>query len=240
MHFRDEGGDFVYIYHASDSSKKFPEFRVDFEENIWSSTYNSMNDFFVRKQRWSSLKECSADIGLQALLTLDDESEKTIYCHATSWSSAIAIVEEGPQISKNPSDMAYYGAFYLNPCYYDSYEWRNTKDSQFRGKHAILIFQFQPEALSAKGKYVLDVHNWKSLAGERSHHSGKFDDDWIYTYQNADPGHINKSGSNARIRKTGDDKRAMQLIIYKEGMCRKIHQHLIGCVYYENLHADSI
>jgi len=236
----DEDEGIVYVYHASNSNGKFPEFRADFEENIWSPTYNHMNNFFVRKQRRNYLEGCAAglsdysDIGLQALLTSDDESEQTTWYHATSWSSAIKKIEEGPQMSEGPLDMAYNGAFYLNPCY----EWCNTKDSQFQGKHAMLIYQFHPETLSKKGKRVLDVNKWKSLAGERSHRSGRFEDDWIYTYQNSDPGHINKSGSNARIRKTRDDKRAIQLIIYNEGMCRKIHKHLIGCVYYENLHAD--
>ena len=250
MHFRDDDDDdgesTVYIYHASDSNKKFPEFRANFEENKWSSTCNNLNNFFVRKQCRNSLQNCTAgadlsdcsDIGLQALLTSDDESEQTTWYHATSWLSAIKKIEEGPQMSEGPLDMAYNGAFYLNPCYYDCYEWCNTKDSQFQGKHAMLIYQFHPETLSKKGKRVLDVNKWKSLAGERSQSSGKFEDDWTYTYQNSDPNHIYKSGSNARIRKTRDAKQAMQLIIYNEGMCRKIHKHLIGCVYYENLHAD--
>jgi hypothetical protein len=102
----------------------------------------------------------------------------------------------------------------------------------------MLIYKFNPESLSSKGKRILDIKRWRSLVGERSHCSGKFEDDWTYTYQSSNPNDICKSGDNARMRMRWDKQPAMQLIIYNEKMCRKIHPFLIGCIYYAKCNAS--
>ena len=240
----------LYVNHASYSPDKsnvrFPTFRSEFEENIWSPTYHMEEKFFVRKQPRTNPQKRDVkenDVELQDLNrrfgNVDVNFEESFYYHATSWESAIKKVEEGPYKSEGPLDMAYYGAFYLNPSYRDCHDWFYTRDSKFQGKHAMLIYKFRPETLSKKGKEVLQIKRWQSLAGERSQRTGKFEDDWTYTYQNSDPDHIHKSGDNARIRKRWDEQSAMQLIIYTEKMCRKIHKCLMGCVYYENCAASS-
>lgn len=233
--------------YSSDQAKmRFPTFRSEFEENQWSGTYHKTGKFFVRKQSRSNPQNRNVKEDDVELLDLKRpfshaslNSEETFYYHASSWESVIKKVEEGPQISEGPLDMAYYGAFYLNPDYHDCHDWFYTRDSKFQGKHAMLIYKLCPETLSKNGKQVLDRKKWRSLAGERSQPSGKFEDDWTYTYQNVDPDHIHKSGDNARIRTRWDAQPAMQLIIYTEKMCRKIHSCLMGCIYYENCAVSS-
>lgn len=229
----------VYMEHACDSDMNFPKFRSNFENDLWSPTSNMMNHFFVRKQTRSCWEN---DIQLQDLMKLvpNDNHEEKLWFHGTSWKSAIKKVEEGPQISHGPLDMAYHGAFYLNPDHHDCYEWFRTADSKFKGKHAMLIYKFHPESLSKKGKEVFNINKWRTLAGERSRSTGKFEDDWTYTYQCSNPDCIHRSGDNARIRKIRGDQDAKQLIIYTEKMCRKIHNCLIGCVYYENLYLSNV
>ncbi len=202
-----------------------------------------MEKFFVRKQSRNDPQRRDVHENDIALHDLEREfgnleTEASVWYHATSWESAVKKVEEGPQLSEGPLDLAYYGAFYLNPSYRDCHDWFYTRDSKFQGKHAMLIYKFYPEWLSKKGKRVLDIKRWRNLAGERSQPSGKFEDDWTYTYQNSDPDHVHKSGDNAKIRKTRDEQQAMQLIIYTEKMCTKIHRYLIGCVYYESCDAS--
>lgn len=135
--------------------------------------------------------------------------------------------------------MAYNGAFYLGPDYHDCYDLSKNRNRNSQGNDAMLIYQFKPEILSKKGKRVLDKKKWKVLAGERSLPSSRIEDDWIYTYQNADPAHVTKFGDNARTRKGWNQQPAMQLIIYTERMCKKVHENLIGCVYYENFNAPN-
>ncbi|CAF1430894.1 unnamed protein product [Rotaria magnacalcarata] len=229
-------------YSPDDAKKRFPTFRSEFKEDHWSHICEKTMRFFVRKQSRNDRQRRNVhenDIELQ-YLTRELGNVSTVesfWFHATSWESAIEKVEKGPKISEGPLDMAYYGAFYLNPDYHDCHDWFYTRDSKFQGKHAMLIYKFHSETLSKKGKSILEKQKWKTVAGERSQSSGKFEDDWTYTYQNSDPDHIHKSGDNARIRHRWDELPAMQLIIYTEKMCRKIHRCLVGCVYYENCDA---
>lgn len=106
--------------------------------------------------------------------------EGSFYYHATGWESVIKKIEEGPQMSEGCLNMAYYGAFYLNPNCRGGHDWFDTRDSKFQSKHAMLIYKFCPEALSKKGKEVLDIKRWKNLTGERSQSSGELEDDWTY------------------------------------------------------------
>lgn len=247
MFFRGVNESNGYIPHANYfpniGNQRFPNFRSEFHEDQWFPMWHKTGRFFVRKQSRNDPKRRDVHENDIALHDLEREfnnlgTESSVFCHATSWESAIKKVEEGPQMSEGPLDLAYYGAFYLNPCYRDCHDWFYTRDSKFQGKHAMLIFKLHPESLSKKGKQVLDIKRWRSLAGERSQSTGKFEDDWTYTYQNSDPDHVHKSGDNAKIRKTRDGQQAMQLIIYTEKMCTKIYRHLMGCVYYENCNSS--
>ncbi|CAF3768349.1 unnamed protein product [Rotaria socialis] len=231
-------------YSPDHAKERFPTFRWEFEEDYWLQVCEKTVRFFVRKQSRNDRQRRNVhedDIQLQYLKRElgNISTAESFWFHATSWGSAIEKVEKGPKISEGPLDMAYYGAFYLNPDYHDCHDWFYTRDSKFQGKHAMLIYKFHPETLSKKGKRILEKKKWKTVAGERSQPSGKFEDDWTYTYQNSDPDHIHKSGDNARIRHRSDELDAMQLIIYTERMCKKIHHCLIGCVYYENCDAST-
>jgi len=75
--------------------------------------------------------------------------------HATNVNNAQEIIQFGPTFDNNPSDYAANGVFYLNPSYIDCYDWLVTRNSRFDGYHAMLIFKFDPEKLSSKGKNLL-------------------------------------------------------------------------------------
>jgi hypothetical protein len=88
---------------ASDPNMKFPKFCSQFEEDLWSPTYNKTGKFFVRKQTQNNPKGRDvneSDIVLHDLMKLvdNDKSEGMIWYHATSWQSAIKKLEEGPRL----------------------------------------------------------------------------------------------------------------------------------------------
>ncbi|UJR24547.1 hypothetical protein I4U23_005922 [Adineta vaga] len=178
-----------------------------------------------------------ADIELAQLknLSANNENESEYWYHATSWKKAKRIMRMGPRISKGPSDLANRGAFYLNPSHDDCYSWFATKDSSFKGRHAMLIYKFDLEILSSNGKRLDDKGKWKNLVTERSKCSSPCKEDWIYTYQNSNPSSVNKSGNNVKARSMQNGEPAMQLIICQERMCRNIHKCLVGCVFYKKL-----
>ncbi|CAF3531880.1 unnamed protein product [Adineta steineri] len=196
--------------------KKFPGYTIKYPESIWIRP-NCRAKYFIRKQPRIEAPRSDAsetDIALNELenLVLNDGKCSYYWFHATSWKSAKKKAQKGPKMSKGPLDMAYHGAFYLNPCYDDCYEWFSTKNSSFKGKHAMLIYKFDPENLNRNGRRLDDKGRWKTLAGERSKNSAPYKEDWIYTYQNSNANKIEKSGNNAKIRLMSNGKPAMQLI----------------------------
>ncbi|CAF0979878.1 unnamed protein product [Adineta steineri] len=178
----------------------------------------------------------------------DTDNGQTYWFHATSWDNAQNITKEGPKIGHKPSDYSSNGAFYFNPCYYDCYDWFITRNSVFKGYHAMLIYKFNPEELSKKGE-TPDKNQWKKNVKElkessskknvknRKATSSKNNRDWSLVPQDANPDNFSKN-HQIKARTTSQGKLAMQLVIHTESMCKKTHSHLVACVFFQTVSSN--
>lgn len=192
--------------------------------------------YYVRNASRNTLSQLGKnedEIKLESLKTkcISSTYGERYWFHGTDWKSAQAIIKSGPRPGGKLSDYAANGAFYLNPSYTDCYDWLITKNSVFKGYHAILIYKFDPENLSTKGEEPSE-QEWRRLVYQRSRKMGKNYFDWHYVYQHAAPKTISDCGNKQKIRWTKDGQRAMQLVIPCEKMCHQMHQCLVACVFY--------
>lgn len=218
--------------------QEFPSRTYRYPVNVWVKPSRRAK-YWIRKQRRTKPQQLflsADDIDLDALKSrFSNSTNGTRYWYqAKSWTKAKKILRKGPKLSADPADMGCGGACYWNPDFDDCYQWLRTKNRSFRGKHAILIYQFDPEMLSRHGRELFDLKKWKQTVVKRST-SGRCKDDWTYTFQNSRPGEVRESTDNVKKRMVGGVKPAEQLIVYREKMCRKIRHCLLGCVFFERL-----
>ena len=159
--------------------------------------------------------------------------ETRYWFHATSWQSAEEIMKFGPKIYPKRSDLAVNGAFYLNPDLDDCYDWLLTKNNVFQGKHAFLVYRFAFSDLSGRVEELTNLVEWKNVARRWS--TTRCPEDCTYTFQNSDPKNIESKGHHVTPRRMDNGELAMQLIIRTEKLCRLIHLHLVGCIFFEKL-----
>ena len=151
--------------------RKYPETMLEHGENVWSKL-DPDKLYYIRNQSRFDLDKqvlTELDIQLDSLKNHFSQSSNgaTYWFHAISWSSAIKKINNGPQFSTDLLDFTFAGAYYLNPKFDDCYQWLYTKNSKFKGRHAILIYQFNPWVLSEKGEQ-LDVKTWKQTVRKRT------------------------------------------------------------------------
>ncbi|UJR07425.1 hypothetical protein I4U23_011711 [Adineta vaga] len=164
----------------------------------------------------------------------DKNDDNLYWYHATNWDNAECIIKCGPAPSNKPGDLSTSRtAFYLNPDYDDCYNWLLTKNSEFKGYHAVLIFKFAPEEISENGRR-LTKQEWKQIASNSSTKVCR-SNDWLLAYQSANPESMGKKGQTPEIRRTSAGENAKQLIIYCAKMCRNLRSCLIGCVFYQKV-----
>ncbi|CAF3769223.1 unnamed protein product [Adineta steineri] len=156
--------------------------------------------------------------------------------HATSWENAHNIIETGPKIGNKPSDYSSNGAFYLNPCYYDCYDWFIARNSVFKGHHAMIIYKFIPKELS-ENEGTPAKQQWKGNVKKCKAASFKNDFDWSLVPQDANPDNFSKN-HQIKARTTSQGKLAMQLVIHTESMCKKTHSHLVACVFFQTVSSN--
>ncbi|CAF1173832.1 unnamed protein product [Adineta steineri] len=229
--------------------------------NTWSLAHVCLNDsneslpkYYIRNQSRATISmsdEQEHQIALDDLTKMCEgtDNRQPYWFHATSWANALNIIETGPQMGDKPSDYSSHGAFYLNPCYDDCYDWFSTRNSVFKGHHAMMMYKFNPEELSKKGE-TPDKNQWKKNVKElkessseknvkkRKATSSKNNHDWSFVPQDANPDNFSKH-DETRDRKTSQGKPAMQLVIHTESMCKKIHYHLVACVFYQNISSNK-
>ncbi|CAF1253701.1 unnamed protein product [Adineta steineri] len=213
--------------------------------NTWSlarvclnNSNESLPKYYIRNQSRATMSmsdEQEHQIALDDLTKMcgGTDNEQQYWFHATSWNNAQNIIETGPQMGDKPSDYSSHGAFYLNPCYYDCYDWFITRNSVFKGHHAMIIYKFNPEELSKKEE-TPDKKQWKKNVKELKESSFKNDFDWSRVRQDKNPGNFSKKHQIA-ARPTTQGKLAMQLVIHTASMCEKIHLYLAGCIFYQNI-----
>lgn len=237
----------LHAIFSDDHKGKFPDFLAHFPANCWFQTTGKYaGSFYIRKQIPDNKQVCSTEesIDLNDLKQkfFKANSEETLWYHATGWQSAEDIMLNGIKLFEHPGDLAPCGAFYLNPCYFDCYDWLSKKNYKFKNKHAILIYSFDPNALSKKGETALTKTRWQKLTRDLSNRVPGTKYDWLYTLQNQDPSSRKHTNSYAKARETYDGESAKQLIIYTEKMCTKIDNKLVGFVFYEfaNINSTSL
>ena len=193
------------------------------------------SDTYIRNQSRPENKKLELN-DLKSLLPAS-KGETRYWFHATGWQSAEQKRQSGPIMSEGKLDLAVGQAFYLNPNYDDCYEWLFTKNSVYRGQHAILIYRFDLADLGRQGK-ELGLAEWKSVARRWS--TVDCPDDWTYTFQNSDPKNVDDPKRRVKPRQMSNGKVAMQLILRTKELCSQIHKCLVGCIFFENLHATTI
>ncbi|CAF1430358.1 unnamed protein product [Adineta steineri] len=229
--------------------------------NTWSLARVCLNDsneslpkYYIRNQSRATISmsdEQEHQIALHDLINMCAGSDdgQQYWFHATSWNKAQNFIETGPQMDNKLSDYSSHGAYYLNPCYYDCYDWLITRNSVFKGYHAMLIYKFNPEDLSENGE-TPDKKQWKKNVKKlkessskknvekRKATSSKNNRDWSLVPQDANPGNFSKN-HQIKARTTSQGKPAMQLVIHTQSMCKKIHSHLVACIFYQNISSNK-
>jgi hypothetical protein len=165
-------------------------------------------------------------------------SDEEYWFHATTWDNAQNIIKTGPVLGEKPSDYSSTGAFYLNPSYFDCYDWFIVNNSKFNGSHAMLIYKFHPNKLSEKGE-ELAVKQWLKNVKKRSTTTSRNNLDWSLVPQNAHPKAIDKN-EKVRHRWTNHGDIAMQLVIHTAEMCDKLHPCLVACVFYQHVSTNKL
>ncbi|CAF1174228.1 unnamed protein product [Didymodactylos carnosus] len=191
------------------------------------------------RSEFSELGKSEDEIMLNKLKAEHTDTSKgdKLWFHATSWDKAQGIIQSGPRFYPTASDFSKDGAFYLNDNYIDCYDF--LKRRKFAGNHAMLIYQFEPDTLEKRGTNLDVFDEWRShvfdcLTGKRNS-KGKH---WYYGAQCSRPGAV-KHKSEVTRRMLNDTKYAMQLAIVHVEMCAKVHDCLIGCVFYQNLNCSD-
>jgi len=165
-------------------------------------------------------------------------SDEQYWFHATTWDKAQNIIKTGPVLGEKPSDYSSTGAFYLNPSYFDCYEWFIVNNSKFNGSHAMLIYKFHPIELSEKGEEPA-VKQWRQNVKKRSTTTCRNNLDWSLVPQNANPKSIHKN-EKVRHRWTHHGDIAMQLVIHTANMCAKVHPCLVACIFYRDVSTKKL
>jgi hypothetical protein len=217
----------------------FPANEDQITKNDWTQSGDPSISYYTQYRERQSIGELGnneREIKIHTLKRLipDDEAKGSRYWfHATSWTNAQSIADSGPRINDLPSDFSSYGAFYLNDDYCDCYTWFIKRNSIYRGLHAMLIYKFNPEKLGEGEKIQGDV--WKQLVYECRQENSKSRNHWYYGPQCANPSSIkDKKSVQARYSEMGTGH-AMQLGILHTAMCTKIHDCLVGVVFYQNV-----
>ncbi|CAF1481549.1 unnamed protein product [Rotaria sordida] len=243
----------------SNTIQPYPDWSSDLENNQWQ-TYSDLNfrdgnNFFVRNQDRRHLPRFDQnlnDIGFNDLvnLTCANHGNAQYWFHATNWDRAENILRSGAERRGDHTDFSKGPAYYLNNDYRDCYEFLIQRNHIFRGQHAILIYEFDPEQLS-NGRYVcLDTNphanqrRWKQIVFSciSSTVKNEIDDlhkcDCVFGWQCANPNAVRARQANNNTHKTRtcpyDDQYAVQLAIRTNQMLTKVDDHLIGVVIFEH------
>jgi len=224
------------------SDEKFPrEMEEHYGLNQWSRRHENTN-LFIRNQSRTTTETrdvSESDIELSNLPIENrkmNTPEARFYFTAMSWSKAIKCIESGIKIKKRSNDFTVNGAFYCNPDYPNCYEWFYGKKGSFGGKHAMLIFKFNPWALSQNGE-ILTEDEWKLVVYKRNTKMCTFD--WSEVPQNKNPDEFMNQSKHPIPCRLSDGRIARQLVVRSQAMCDKMNTYLVGCVFYEQLNDVS-
>jgi hypothetical protein len=197
------------------------------------------NDDYVEDKYTRKIARYPADTRLQkkgkvtrSEYRVPPSSEVIYFYHATRWENAKQIELKGPSLNDGLGDLACGGAFYLGTSFKDCLDWLKKNEDKFRGKYAILVYQFNPKELNVNGRDILGKKKWKKFVLQMQ--SGPSPYPWVYTYQDKKPGEKKISIEDVQARRGSEVQPAMQLVIYTEKMCQAIHRCLVKCIYFSS------
>lgn len=238
----------------------FPECMTNLQNNQWCQhTEAEIKNVYVRKHTRNgqlNVNNYIGDIDLQTLSNMvqPDQNNAQYWFHATNWENALGIIRNGAQLRGNNTDFAYFGAYYLNNDYTDAYQHLINRNHNFRGQHAILIYQFDPEVVVTERHYLFldsttqaQVKIWRQVVfscinvnqNENQQLNGRRA---VFGCQCANPNDVRQPRATQKTpqirRRKHDDRHAVQLAIRHVHTLSTIHNHLIGVVIYERLFAN--
>jgi hypothetical protein len=244
---------------SSNTIQPFPEWSSDLANNQWQTPNNleleEGQNFFVRNQNRQNLPGFGQnlnDIDFNDLINLTRANHKNpqYWFHATDWNSVKNILTYGADRRGDHTDFCKGSAYYLNNDYRDSYEFLSERNHKFKGQHAILIYEFDPQHLS-NGRYIcLDTDSqanrsrWQQIVfscinNTNSNEIGDLNKcDCVFGWQCANPNEVypKRASINTPKKRTRsyDGQYAVQLAIRTKRMLTKVDDHLIGVVIFEH------
>jgi len=217
-------------------------------QNVWVWTQlcetQSAAGYYRRNQLVNKKDDCFVDatVGLNNLPGVAKNSDGTVpklWFHATDWDAAKSILADGPRLNGKNSDFSRHGAYYLNDNYSDSYEWLWACNDRFRGRHAILVYQFDRSNLECTGIDLTRTDEWRStvfscIGPKQTENKLVKNMSWVYGPQCSNPTYVRKSSATPMQRKIGNEL-AMQFAIRNDKTLAEIRSSLVGVICFENI-----
>ena len=146
-----------------------PDVRYPFMSDVrdvWFTSVTTMNELRGNPSR--SYVNLESRLVVDMLLTLPPREDVDVFYHATSWTSAVLLLNHGPNhnVGRQCMDFGVTGSFYLTPSVEIAEEWVSKNKRPWANEGAILVF-FVPRSQKSK-KFKTKVFpsandEWKRL-----------------------------------------------------------------------------